>query len=159
MRGWLTTRWLFRVCLDLLLLVCLILSTRAFPRPILWTHTFFSFFDEKRDEQLWRHGDRRPSVAAQNNDTFNLPNRGSSFLPFTLSNSPPWFPRRSSGYTTPDHLSARKAVFERTLEENLAVTGVVSSLCLAATAAEVSAVRRLLLVLLFDDTKDAPFRR
>ncbi|CAN0399517.1 unnamed protein product, partial [Laminaria digitata] len=52
-----------------------------------------------------------------------------------------------------------EAVFERTLEENVAVTGVLSSLCLAATATEVSPVRRLLLVLLFDGTRDAPFRR
>ncbi|CAM9880750.1 unnamed protein product [Scytosiphon promiscuus] len=51
-----------------------------------------------------------------------------------------------------------EALFERTLEENLAVTGVLSSLCLAATAAEVSPVRRLLLVLLFDGTPNAPFR-
>lgn len=50
-------------------------------------------------------------------------------------------------------------MFERTLEENVAVSGVLSSLCLAATATEVSPVRRLLLVLLFDGTKDAPFRR
>ena len=41
----------------------------------------------------------------------------------------------------------------------MAVTGVLSSLCLAATATEVSPVRRLLLVLLFDGTRDAPFRR
>ncbi|CBN76257.1 conserved unknown protein [Ectocarpus siliculosus] len=51
-----------------------------------------------------------------------------------------------------------EAVFERSLEENLEVTGVLSSLCLAATAAEVSPVRRLLLLLLFDGTQDAPFR-
>lgn len=50
-------------------------------------------------------------------------------------------------------------MFERTLEENVATTGVLSSLCLAATATEVSPVRRLLFVLLFDSTKDAPFRR
>ncbi|CAM9418350.1 unnamed protein product, partial [Hapterophycus canaliculatus] len=49
-------------------------------------------------------------------------------------------------------------LFERTLEENLAVTGVLSSLCLAATAAEISPVRRLLLILLFDGTPNAPFR-
>lgn len=36
---------------------------------------------------------------------------------------------------------------------------MLSSLCLAATAAEVSPVRRLLLVLLFDGTQEAPFRR
>lgn len=45
------------------------------------------------------------------------------------------------------------------MHENVALTGVLSSLCLAATAAEVSPVRRLLLVLLFDGTQDAPFRR
>ncbi|CAM9784775.1 unnamed protein product [Sphacelaria rigidula] len=51
-----------------------------------------------------------------------------------------------------------EAIFERTLDENVALTGVLSSLCLAATATEVSPVRRLLLVLLFDETEDAPFR-
>ena len=54
---------------------------------------------------------------------------------------------------------ALQTMFERSLEENVAVTGVLSSLCLAATATEVSPVRRLLLVLLFDGTKGAPFRR
>lgn len=56
-------------------------------------------------------------------------------------------------------LANLKAIFERTLDENVALTGVLSSLCLAATAAEVSPVRRLLLILLFDGTRDAPFRR
>lgn len=69
-----------------------------------------------------------------------------------------WYVCMCLGYPG-DHTLSWQAVFERTLEENLAVTGVLSSLCLAATAAEVSPVRRLLLVLLFDGTQDAPFRR
>ncbi|CAM9169676.1 unnamed protein product [Choristocarpus tenellus] len=51
-----------------------------------------------------------------------------------------------------------EAAFDRELEENVALTGVLSSLCLAATATELSPARRLLFVLLFDGTPGAPFR-
>lgn len=78
------------------------------------------------------------------------------FEVFILRRSPHFF-LLSSLPSIREHVL--QALFERTLEENLVVTGVLSSLSLAATAAEVSPVRRLLLVLLFDGTPNAPFRR